>query len=59
MWGLLEELVFFILIGKYVNNMEMKLVNGLCICLKGVDRLDMMCGVFFEYFVMDEYVDMK
>jgi predicted phage terminase large subunit-like protein len=59
MWGLLEELAFPILTGKHVNNMEMKLVNGSRICLKGADRPDTMRGVSLEYLVMDEYADMK
>jgi predicted phage terminase large subunit-like protein len=59
MWGLLEELAFPILANKHVNNMEMKLVNGSRICLKGADRPDTMRGVSLEYLVMDEYADMK
>jgi predicted phage terminase large subunit-like protein len=59
MWGLLEELAYPILAGKHVNNMELKLVNGSRICLKGADRPDTMRGVSLEYLVMDEYADMK
>lgn len=59
MWGLLEELAFPILTSKHVNNMEMKLINGSRICLKGADRPDTMRGVSLEYLVMDEYADMK
>ena len=59
MWGLLEELAHPILSSKHVNNMEMKLINGSRICLKGADRPDTMRGVSLEYLVMDEYADMK
>jgi predicted phage terminase large subunit-like protein len=59
MWSLLEELAFPVLTSKHVNNMEMKLVNGSRICLKGADRPDTMRGVSLEYLVMDEYADMK
>lgn len=59
MWGLLEELAHPILTSKHVNNMEMKLINGSRICLKGADRPDTMRGVSLEYLVMDEYADMK
>jgi predicted phage terminase large subunit-like protein len=59
MWSLLEELAHPILASKHVNNMEMKLINGSRICLKGADRPDTMRGVSLEYLVMDEYADMK
>jgi predicted phage terminase large subunit-like protein len=59
MWSLLEELVHPILQSKHVNNMEMKLINGSRILLKGADRPDTMRGVSLEYLVMDEYADMK
>ena len=59
MWSLLEELAHPVLTSKHVNNMEMKLVNGSRILLKGADRPDTMRGVSLEYLVMDEYADMK
>ncbi len=59
MWSLLEELLFPVITSKHVNNMEIKLVNGSRICLKGADRPDTMRGVSLEYLVMDEYADMK
>jgi predicted phage terminase large subunit-like protein len=59
MWSLLEDLVHPILESKHVNNMEMKLINGSRILLKGADRPDTMRGVSLEYLVMDEYADMK
>lgn len=59
MWGLLDELTFPVASSKHVNNMEIKLLNGSRICLKGADRPDTMRGVSLEYLVMDEYADMK
>ena len=59
MWGLLDELTFPVVATKHVNNMEIKLLNGSRICLKGADRPDTMRGVSLEYLVMDEYADMK
>jgi predicted phage terminase large subunit-like protein len=59
MWGVLEELAHPVITNKHVNNMQMKLVNGSTISLKGADRPDTMRGVSLEYLVMDEYADMK
>jgi predicted phage terminase large subunit-like protein len=59
LWGLLEDLAHPVIVNKHVNNMEIKLVNGSRICLKGADRPDTMRGVSLEYLVMDEYADMK
>lgn len=59
MWSLLEELAFPVISNKHVNNMEIKLVNGSRICLKGGDRPDTMRGVSLEYLVLDEYADVK
>ena len=59
MWSLLEDLVHPVLESKHINNMEMKLINGSRILLKGADRPDTMRGVSLEYLVMDEYADMK
>ena len=59
MWGVLEELAHPVITSKHVNNMQMKLVNGSTLSLKGADRPDTMRGVSLEYLVMDEYADMK
>lgn len=59
MWSVLEELAHPVITNKHVNNMQMKLVNGSTISLKGADRPDTMRGVSLEYLVMDEYADMK
>ena len=59
LWGVLEELAHPVIASKHVNNMQIKLVNGSTISLKGADRPDTMRGVSLEYLVMDEYADMK
>lgn len=59
MWGVLEELAHPIIANKHVNNMQIKLINGSTISLKGADRPDTMRGVSLKFLVMDEYADMK
>lgn len=59
MWGVLEELAHPIISNKHVNNMQIKLINGSTISLKGADRPDTMRGVSLKFLVMDEYADMK
>jgi len=59
MWGVLEELAHPIITSKHVNNMQIKLINGSTISLKGADRPDTMRGVSLGFLVLDEYADMK
>jgi hypothetical protein len=59
MWGVLLELAHPIVSGSHVNNMQIKLINGATISLKGADRPDTMRGVSLKFLVMDEYADMK
>jgi len=59
MWGVLEELAHPIISSKHVNNMQIKLINGSTISLKGADRPDTMRGVSLKFLVLDEYADMK
>lgn len=59
MWGVLLELAHPITAGSHVNNMQIKLINGATISLKGADRPDTMRGVSLKFLVMDEYADMK
>jgi predicted phage terminase large subunit-like protein len=59
MWGVLLDLAHPIITGSHVNNMQIKLVNGATISLKGADRPDTMRGVSLKFLVMDEYADMK
>ena len=59
MWGVLIELAHNIISSSHVNNMQIKLINGATISLKGADRPDTMRGVSLKFLVMDEYADMK
>jgi len=59
MWGTLIELAHPVISSSHVNNMQIKLINGATISLKGADRPDTMRGVSLKFLVMDEYADMK
>ena len=59
MWTTLLELGHTVIKGSHVNNMQITLVNGAMISLKGADRPETMRGVSLKYLVMDEYADMK
>src|SRR5210317_645540 len=59
MWSVLLDLAHPIITGSHVNNMQIKLINGATISLKGADRPDTMRGVSLKFLVMDEYADMK
>jgi len=59
MWGVLHDLAQPIIASAHVNNLQIKLINGATISLKGADRPDTMRGVSLYFLVMDEYADMK
>lgn len=59
MWQTLLELGHPIISGSHINNLQIKLVNGATISLKGADRPETMRGVSLKFLVMDEYADMK
>lgn len=59
MWGVLIELAHTIIASSHVNNMQIKLINGATISLKGADRPETMRGVSLKFLVLDEYADMK
>ena len=59
MWQTLLELGHPVISGSHINNLQIKLVNGATISLKGADRPETMRGVSLKYLVMDEYADMK
>lgn len=59
MWRELLELTHGIRTGEHVNNLEITLVNGSVISLRGADRPETMRGTKLYYLVMDEYADMK
>jgi len=59
MWSTLLELGHTVIKNSHVNNMQITLINGAMISLKGADRPETMRGVSLKYLVMDEYADMK
>ena len=59
MWQSLLEVGAPVIASSHVNNLHIKLVNGVTIALKGADRPETMRGVSLNYLVMDEYADMK
>ena len=59
MWQALLEVGHPVISSSHVNNLQIKLVNGITIALKGADRPETMRGVSLYYLVMDEYADMK
>ncbi len=59
MWQTLLELGHDVITGSHINNLQLKLVNGATITLKGADRPETMRGVSLKFLVMDEYADMK
>lgn len=58
-WGMLLELGHSVISGTHVNNLQIRLINGSTISLKGADRPETMRGVSLAFLVMDEYADMK
>ena len=59
MWQTLLELAHPVVSNAHINNLQIKLVNGATITLKGADRPETMRGVSLKFLVMDEYADMK
>ena len=59
MWQTLLELGHPVISGSHINNLQIKLVNGATISLKGADRPETMRGVSLKFLVLDEYADMK
>ena len=59
MWQTLLELGKPVITGSHINNLQIKLVNGATISLKGADRPETMRGVSLKFLVLDEYADMK
>ena len=59
MWNLLLEIGRPVIESSHVNNMQVRLVNGTTISLKGADRPETMRGVSLKFLVLDEYADMK
>lgn len=59
MWQTLLEVGHTVISGSHINNLQIKLINGATISLKGADRPETMRGVSLKFLVMDEYADMK
>ena len=59
MWSTLLELAHPVVKGSHINNLQITLINGATISLKGADRPETMRGVSLKFLVMDEYADMK
>lgn len=59
MWQTLLELGHEVIKSAHINNLQLTLINGAIISLKGADRPETMRGVSLRFLVMDEYADMK
>lgn len=59
MWDTLLDIGRTVITGAHINNLQITLINGRKISLKGADRPDTMRGVSLKFLVMDEYADMK
>ena len=59
MWSTLLELAHPVVKSSHINNLQITLINGATISLKGADRPETMRGVSLKFLVMDEYADMK
>ena len=59
MWQVLLEVGHPVIKASHINNLQITLINGTIISLKGADRPETMRGVSLKYLVMDEYADMR
>lgn len=59
MWDVLLDLGRDVISGYHINNLQITLINGARISLKGGDRPDTMRGVSLKYLVLDEYAGIK
>ena len=59
MWQALLEIGHPVIKSSHINNLQITLINGATISLKGADRPETMRGVSLKFLVMDEYADMK
>jgi predicted phage terminase large subunit-like protein len=59
MWATLLELGNPVIKSAHINNLQITLINGKVISLKGADRPETMRGVSLKFLVMDEYADMR
>lgn len=59
MWGVLHELARPVIKSSHVNNLQITLINGAVISLKGSDRPDTMRGASLKFVALDEAAFMK
>ena len=59
LWNLLMELGSSVIESHHINNMQIKLVNGTQISLKGSDRPETLRGAKISFLAIDEYSDMR
>ena len=59
LWDDLLEIGKDVITKTHVNNLQVTLVNGARISLKGADRPETLRGVSLAYLVLDEYATMK
>ncbi len=59
LWNTLLEVGHPVIKGTHVNNMQVHLINGATISLKGCDRPETMRGVSLKFVVFDEMADIK
>ena len=59
LWSMLLDIGQSVISKAHINNLQIKLINGATISLKGSDRPDTMRGVSLRFVVLDEYGTMK
>ena len=59
MWDTLLEIGKDVIKQAHINNLQLTLINGCKISLKGGDRPETMRGVSLKFLVLDEYADIK
>lgn len=59
MWSVLAEVGGPVIKTMHINNLQITLINGSTISLKGSDRPDTMRGVSLKFVVLDEFAGMK
>ena len=59
LWRQLLEIAHPVIKKSHINNLDIELINGQTIGLRGSDRPDTMRGLSINYVVLDEYADMK
>ena len=58
-WDLLLELGIEVIQSSHINNLDITMVNGAKIYVRGADRPDTLRGVSLTYAVLDEVADIK